>query len=122
MRLFTFWTFYLNLTENHEKRQKADIDGRLISPTADRLDYMDFTMAISVLNFAVIQPMPIIQKGFMSPIKPFQPMASSYILSTKSNSIKSTHIGINFQMKGMVHDFRGFRLYRPVFEPDYKVF
>ncbi|KZS20609.1 Uncharacterized protein APZ42_012664 [Daphnia magna] len=50
----------------------ADIDGRLISPTAERLAYMDFTLAISVLNFAIIQPMPNIYNRFMAPIKPFQ--------------------------------------------------
>lgn len=33
---------------------------------------MDFTLAISVLNFAIIQPMPNIYNRFMAPIKPFQ--------------------------------------------------
>ncbi|XP_059350239.1 glutamate receptor ionotropic, NMDA 1-like [Daphnia carinata] len=52
--------------------KSADIDGRLISPTAERLEYMDFTLAVSVLNFAIIQPMPNINNRFMAPFKPFQ--------------------------------------------------
>ncbi|XP_057365423.1 uncharacterized protein LOC130686150 [Daphnia carinata] len=54
-------------------QKNADINGRLITPTAERLAYMDFTTAVSVFTFAMIQPMPQIHNRFLAPIKPFQP-------------------------------------------------
>ncbi|KAI9559869.1 hypothetical protein GHT06_013876 [Daphnia sinensis] len=54
-------------------QKNADVNGRLITPTAERLAYMDFTTAVSVFTFAMIQPMPQIHNRFLAPIKPFQP-------------------------------------------------
>lgn len=55
------------------RNKNADVNGRLITPTAERLAYMDFTTAVSVFTFAMIQPMPQIHNRFLAPIKPFQP-------------------------------------------------
>ncbi len=60
-------------SDQFDTPQNADFNGRLTSPTAERLALIDFTASIAVLNFAFIQPMPKIENRFLAPLKPFQP-------------------------------------------------
>lgn len=73
------WKISFKLVKN---LQNADINGRLISPTAERLSYMDFTVAVSVLQFALIQPTPKIHNRYLATVQPFQP-----VVYVTSNSI-----------------------------------
>ena len=46
----------------------------MTAPSAERLAYMDFTVSISVLPYAFIQPMPEIHNRYLASVKPFQPV------------------------------------------------
>lgn len=69
---------------------------------------MDFTVAVSVLKYSIIQPMPEIKNRFLASIKPFQPTVRIYIIVTFDSQPDILHeFCFKLSIKGVGYDWSG---------------
>ena len=55
------------------------------SPSPERIQLMDFTTAIAIDQYAMLQPMPTVLNQYTAPIKPFQAVVyNSHDISGKN--------------------------------------
>lgn len=61
------------------------------TPSPERIKLMDFTTAIAIDQYAMLQPMPTVLNQYTAPIKPFQPMVWTSQCHNEHNLLLSSY-------------------------------
>ena len=85
------------------KLKKVDLVSSLAVPTAERLQFMDFTVPLIIQSYSIDQPMPKLESPLLAVIMPFRPLVRKF---TQRNDSSKIYAVAKLQIAGVANDTR----------------